>query len=186
MVRQEQTRKLVQKMRSKKKQIFTAVMSLLLIFTMVVGCLAMFTACSENEIRNVFNEKKGKGDLMYIYGQKRKIKDDLYTEMFNCVKDLNKIKNKTVDKDYLGKEIYKAKQYGTYIHLAQRDGKYVTYIKTKDITCLWGEIPDRTNATGSITHGEAYYYQITPQLKAEIKKAEEAASKDRPDEVIPK
>lgn len=172
--------------RSKKKQFFTAAISLVLIFTMIAGCLALMTGCSENDIRTAFSEKKGRGDIMYIGGRKREIPNDLYTEMFNAIKDLNKDRNKTVDKEYLGKQVYKAKQYGTYVHVAQKDGKFATYIKIKGFTCLWGEIPARTDATGKINPGEAYYYKITPQLKAEIKKAEKAAEEASPDEVIPK
>lgn len=171
---------------NKKNRIGTAVISLMLIFAMVAGCFALMTGCSETDIRMSFR-KRGSGDVMYIGGrEQKKIPNELYDEMFDCVKDLNKIKNRKVDTKYLGRQIYKAKEAGTYIHLGQKDGKYVTYVKYRGFSALWGEIPDRTNATGKITKGEAYYYNITPQVKAEIKKAEDTAAKNRTDRVIPK
>lgn len=169
----------------KKKRIFTAVISMILIFAITAGCLAVFTGCSETEIRMAFS-RPGAGDVMMINGHRqKKIPKKLYEEMFNCVKDLNK-SSKEVNKDELGDRIYNAKEYGTYIHLGQKDGKYVTYISVKGYTALWGEIPDRTNATGKITHGEAYFYNITPQAEEEIKKAEKTAEENMTDKVIPK
>lgn len=172
--------------RDKKKQIFTATISLMLIFSMIIGLAVLMVGCSENDMRLAFTESRSKADVMYIGGQKRKISNDLYTAMFNGVKDLNKKKQGVDDKKYLAKEIYKAKQYGTYIHIAQGDGKFATYIKTDDMTALWGEIPDRTNATGKITKGESSYYNITSELKEEVSKAEKEAAKASPDEVVPR
>lgn len=156
-----------------------------LLIAVAVLAMALFVGCSEEDFTNSF-QKKSKNDIMLINGQKYDISNRLYTKLFDCVKGLNE-RSISVDKDALAKQIVKAKEAGTYIHLEKNDGKNVTYISYKSKELLWGDIPSRTDATGQLSKKSGTYYNVSAPAKTEIKAAEENARKHpKEDEIIPK
>lgn len=155
-----------------------------LIAVVIALTAVIICGCTEEDFTNSF-QPRSKNDIMLIDGQKYDISNRLYTKMFDCIKDLNTASS-SIDTEDLAKQIMKAKEYGTYIHLSKNDGKAVTYIHYKNLELLWGDIPSRTDATGKLTKKEGTYFKVTPQAKEEIRKAEQNA-KEHPkdDEIIP-